>query len=234
LNETNTSPDNCERPVLLPANLGGLADFTGEALRGYALSAVHLVVTPETYRAEATDGRQAVIITGPRDAAVEEALQQRAVPGALGDKTEALVPVEEWRRAFQGAAKSSRALREHPEWARVAVSMDADETTLSTTNEQGGTLVRAVNIRGPFPKIDVVVPHGPPTAQITVNPQYLAELLRLAARVAGEQPVTIEFYADIEPAEDAQRRGTLRFTEPLVLRASGPGQDLLALLMPMT
>jgi hypothetical protein len=79
-----------------------------------------------------------------------------------------------------------------------------------------------------------VVPQGPPTARVLVNPQYLADLLRLAARISDGDPVVIDFYGDVEPTGHEKRKGEIRFTEPLVIRASNAQQELMALLMPMT
>jgi len=216
------------RPLLLPPNLGGLADFASTTYPGrYALANVHLVFDADTYCVEATDRKEAVVVTGQRDAEAEGlAAGGRADASAEGG--DALIAADDWKRAFQALPKRPRGT------AGVAVALGPQGATLTALDGAASTVVQAPAEQGRYPDIDVVVPQGPPTARVVVNPDYLVELLRLAARIGGGEPVVIDFYADVDPTGDPKRRGQLRFTEPLVLRASNLSQELLALLMPMT
>src|SRR5438046_2457636 len=91
--------------TLLPAHLGGLADLSGDSPTPFPLAAVLLKLSEASYEAVATDGRCLGRITGPVTA---DPLQYPTIPelaDAPPSADSALVPAEDWKRAFKGVPR---------------------------------------------------------------------------------------------------------------------------------
>src|SRR5262245_14652945 len=110
--------------LTLPDNLAGLARLCAAEGGRYAMSGVRLTEHPDGYRIDVTDGRRMAIVTGSG----RQADPCPALAEAPGGAWQAIVPAEDWRKAFR---RAKRARGEAPEPAGVCAVIGASVTTFA-------------------------------------------------------------------------------------------------------
>lgn len=208
--------------ILLPQNLATLANLTADQTRFNAMGCVRVTETETGYRAEATNGCVAAIVTGPAPADPAEFPVQ---PGPEDNGAKAgFVPAAEWKAAFKATCTRKRGFVK-PAWRNVAASFAVDaagetvtaRATLAATDGTAQHVARSAVDNPRFPPVDDVIPTDEPAACVAVDPVRLAELLRVAAGFGDR--VTIELHG----------------AKPVAIRAkNAEGQEFTGLIVPIT
>ncbi len=83
----------------------------------------------------------------------------------------------------------------------VAIKEIADDRVdFMTTDLETNKVTTARKIKGDFPDYEQIVPKEDPIAEITLNGEYLAEMLSIMAKLGGnENAVKIKFYGEGRP-----------------------------------
>lgn len=164
---------------LIPSNLAPLckiAPKNGKA-RYAATSGVRLSRSGETYKAESTDGRRAIQVSGPCPHPYQDFLEVPAVTTAPNGALSAIVPADELVRISKEVPKQF----DKPAHGCIAVALGEKITTLCSADVESASIRQPRNVEGVFPNIDKVLPAEPPTATINVDADLLAELVGIAS-----------------------------------------------------
>jgi DNA polymerase III sliding clamp (beta) subunit (PCNA family) len=162
--------------LLIPRNLAALAEVVTKDQARWASHCVHVLETPTGYRAEATDGRGLVVVTGPgRFAGVES------------KRSEALIPAKEWAQALKGFKGDA-----------VALVLGKKAAGFSTGEDDA---VRVKLIEGRYPPVDTILPAEPPRARFRLNALLFAKLLKVVAAFTDDDHAvaTIKFWDEDKP-----------------------------------
>jgi DNA polymerase III sliding clamp (beta) subunit (PCNA family) len=206
--------------TLLPANLGGLAAVTADEGSRFTMTGVLVKVGDGGYEAVATDGRRLAAVKGRPEA---DPLEYPTVPDlaeAPPSAPQAVIPARAWKGAFKSAPRGNQ-VAEQPILGHVAVHLGAQESILATTDGADASVSRVANLECRFPDYERVIPTDEPQSRVTVNADYLAELLKLARQFGpadGPNRVVLEL------------RGP---QTPIVLRTANGSQQFLGLVMPI-
>jgi len=101
----------------------------------------------------------------------------------------------------------------------VAITFaDDKQVEFSATNLETVERKMLRKVEGTFPEYEKVIPTDEPKAKITLNANYLLDVLAILAEVNKQGTVEIEFYED---------------GKPLLLKASNGSQSARALVMPL-
>lgn len=137
------------------------------------------------YRAEATDGRRAVVVQG----AVPESQPWPGLKELPDDAFEAIVLPKDLDRASKLGG----------EWLQrsglVGVATRGNVVSLGL----GEDVVTASVVDGRFPAIDQVIPRKPPLFSFRVDPTLFAETLLTIANLLPQAPVQLFYYGDGMP-----------------------------------
>jgi DNA polymerase III sliding clamp (beta) subunit (PCNA family) len=175
--------------LLLPKNVSRLADLVSRGAGRQNLSGIRVLEYADGYRLEATDGKRLLVVRGPQGA--ETTPQDRLTRESLADAPDAafdaLVPADDWSKAFKAAKKGEN----------VGVALSAIEVTLAA----GTQTLKARSLDGQFPDVNVVLPKKPALWSVAFNPVLMAELLMAMAAIAGEDAcrVSLHFYGADRP-----------------------------------
>jgi hypothetical protein len=183
----------------LPLVLVELARLVRKVAGRYSLGNVKLQETLEGFRAEATDGRRLAVVTGP-------GVEADVIPillGAPNGASEALVPAEDWKKAF-------RLSKDKP----IHCVMGPTVTTFAS----GGQTLRATNGDGHWPNIDEVLPKTPPVCEIIIDAHLFADLIDVAGAFSPldhkipNGSVTLRYWSPDQPMLLATNNGSEFFT----------------------
>jgi len=162
------------------------------------------------FRAEATDGRKAIVVQGcaPEDSdIIEKSLACVDFHNAFGampyGKVEGLVPVGPLADAFK------RCKKDH----YVGVHLDEEAAVIVSA----GTMARVPYETGRFPDINGVVPRGAPARVVNVNCEMLAEVLDAANSILGGDPAKVCFYDRVDGPFTVTGRTDGMFFDAIVL-----------------
>jgi len=205
--------------LLLPANLSELARAAarGHAFRP-AMQGVYVEVCEDEYEAAATDGRQLAVVRGRATADPLSFPPCDALAALPPSRDSAVVPKDEWQKAFRSAPKG----RDAAGAGLVAVHLGESAAVLCTSDGEAEQSRRVPNADGQFPNYRAVLPTQEPAVRIQFDPAYLLNLVWLADHFAAERydggRVTLEVFAP---------------DKPMVLRSGTAEQQFIGLLMPM-
>ncbi len=201
--------------TLIPRNLAALAKLCGDNDR-FVLAGVHLVVTPTSYRAEASNGKVAGIVESKtlEDPAVFPSAAVEALGTSANGEPSAVIPAKAWEDALNQVPKRSY----KPALCCAGVKAGAQATTFVSTDLERLNVSQPRNLEGNFPEIDKVMPKKPKAVR-KFPAKQLIELLRVASNYADPgdllgnlAPVTIEFHGKDAPVVIRCESGTQKFT----------------------
>lgn len=197
-----------ENNILLPANLSHVTKCCVADSR-YTLAAVRVAATENGYRVEATDDRRLARVDGTNAGNPVRFPEIPALTSAPNGASEALIPAKIFAKACKDV---NTRLAGSEERRALAVRLGKDVSTLTTIDEDGGSLVRQPrNVEGRFPNTDAVMPTAEPLASIMVDAALLAELLQVAAQFSDEGYVTIDLFSK-GPARITGKNARQKFT----------------------
>jgi hypothetical protein len=175
--------------LFLPKNLATLAEIAAKDTGRLSMTGIRVLEYADSYRVEATDGRRLLVIRGPNGMNPGYQNIGRLAEGledAPNGTFDAVVPGKEWTEAFKGAKKGES----------VGLVMGDGNATFAF----GKQLLRSDLVEGKFRPIDAVIPLQAPRFTITVNPNYLADLLLTMAQLTPDNPsVMLHFYRTETP-----------------------------------
>lgn len=137
------------------------------------------------YRCEATDARRLLVVRGPNT----------DTEGTFPVGLDVFVPAEDWKKVFKlGAGKKVRSpspfVRAGFEWKEEQVERPGEEgqpprvqlvkTPVVVFSDVAGTeSVRVEQTQeGRYPDVNKVIPTAPPLIKVSIDPAYLAELMK--------------------------------------------------------
>jgi DNA polymerase III sliding clamp (beta) subunit (PCNA family) len=204
--------------VLLPANLGPVVNVAANANSRLALSGVHIKLQDGSYEVAATDGKRLVVVTGAADANPLDFPTVPELAEAPPSANRAIIPGDAWKEAFGSIPRGGEA-RVKTVLGNVAVHLDAQESTLVTSDGEQVHVVRPANDQGAYPDYQAVLPKGAPQVTVHLDARLLAELLRVIREFTPDQThrLAIEIHSP---------------DRPLVLRTGNYAQKCVALLLP--
>jgi len=182
---------------LIDRSWAAIANVASEDVTRPNLNGVHVTATPETVRAEATDGAVLLRVEAPR---LPDA-DYPVFPGLEAGTLDAgIIPAV----TFAKALKSNKVKSFIPILRNVAVSLqdgDRPTATLAFTDLENPTITRTPLVEEKFPNVDQVIPKGDAVATFSVDPVLLAELLLTIADVLpdgrkGLHLVTFSIYTN--------------------------------------
>jgi len=193
--------------LLLPRNLAKLADLAADETR-LSLTGIRVLEYQDSYRLEATDGRRLLIVRGPhnqRELTPQDRLTAAALDDAPDGKFVALVPAEDWAKAFKAAKKGES----------IGLVLGEEDLTFGTASQ----LLRTRQVEGRFPDVNAVIPKKAPPFTIAVNPLLLAELLTVMAQIAGEdeRKVCLHFYGSKVPMGLSCKNAEGQFADAILM-----------------
>lgn len=222
---------------LLPLNLGRLAAHTDRSAGRFATDAVRVEFGPDnTFRAEVTDTKHAVVIDGPCVADPNEFPDVPAIMHAPNGKTSALVPGTAWAKMFASANKIKYRTYGNPLKA-VACVVGENVTTFAATNGETTACDSTMNIDGKFPPIGDIIKKtrgeqgdaGAKFVKFAIDAVMLAEIMKTAAGFCGDGQKRVEFEVIIS---DDSKKASVR---PIIMTAhDDKGHRMTALLMPLS
>lgn len=170
--------------MYLPRNLAALAKCASKGDGCYSMQGIHLVDLHGGYRAEATDGKKAVIVRQENPVPAQEEQYAQQLAGADNGATEGLIETAAWTDLLK-MKPITLGRQELP----VAVVLDKFNFTAATPEAtRSGQLVD-----GRFPTIDNVIPRKPALLSLCVDPRILTDLLSVPIAL-GCEAVTLLIY----------------------------------------
>ncbi len=217
---TKTPPAPGSGGILLPPNLAGLTKLAATEGGRFAMNGVLLEITPEGYRAVATNGKVLGVIEGPP---VDTFAEYPALPGlaqAANGATSGIIPSDAWAAGFKMIPK--RAVRINPILNSLACILGKNEVNFGATDLESAPTSYNRLLEGRFPDYRQVFPKNDPVVTITVDPRLLIEVLKVAAAVADADncQVTLSIVTPKVPMRVEAKNGT--------------GQSFQGLIMPLT
>jgi hypothetical protein len=205
--------------LLLPANLSELARA---AARRHdprvGMQGVYVEVCEDEYEAAATDGKQLAVVRGRATADPLSFPPCEALAELPPSKDSAVVPKDEWQKAFRAAPKG----RGKDGAGLVAVHLGESAAVLCTTDGEAEQARRVPHADGQFPDYRKVLPTQEPAVRIQFDPAYLLNMVALAEHFATDRDeggrVTLEVFAP---------------DKPIVLRCGPAEQQFIGVLMPL-
>jgi hypothetical protein len=191
--------------LYLPRNLAALATVAAKENPRYAVTGVR-VLDPDdgTYRLEATDGRRLAIVRGsclPE----QECPELQAAPNGA---TAAVVPRDDWQRAFKLAKGKDRE-------PVVGFAASTDRFTFVSQ----GQVLTGTPQEGRWPPVDAVLPTRGPLVQFRVDPTLLASLLEVAGAL-GMEAVEVLYYGKGKPLGLVAHNDAGQFFDGLIMPLS--------------
>ncbi len=202
------------RRVLLPANLAGLARLCAKENARYSLTGVRLTLTPDGYRADATNGRYLGTVTGPYPEAADQYPEIPALESAPAGAGQGVIPVQAWEAAFKLPPRRTP----KPILAHVAAALGRDLVTFAATDLERARCEQSRLLDGKFPDVDAVLPKKAVKARVRLSAKYLTELVKAAAAFCtdGTDGVEIELRGEQEAVIVRTANGDQKFTGVLM------------------
>ncbi len=206
--------------ILLPPNLAGLVKLAATEEGRYAMEGVMLEITPQGYRAIATNGKVLGVIEGPPVDAFANYPDLPGLAKATNGATSGIIPSEAWTQGFKMIPK--KMAKHNPILNSLCCILGANEVHFGATDLDRAPTSYNRLLEGRFPDYRQVFPREDSVVQITVNPLLLIEVLKVAAAVA--------------PADDCKVTLTIHSPKvPMSVKAkNGTGQSFTGLVMPLT
>ena len=192
--------------LYLPATLGPLSRCAASDVGRYAMCGVELTDPGDgTFRCAVSDGRQLLVVRGPCPA-------RGRLNGEAGAPV--IVPIEAWQELFRKPSKDYRGNIEP-----VCVEFDGARLHLATRDR----FSTSAPVDGRFPDWTSIIPKTAPAFSINVNPEFLANLLTVIAKILSQdnRKVTLAFWKPDHPMA-------------VVAKDEATGMCLDGLLMPLT
>ncbi len=207
-------------PILLPPNLAGLVKLAATEEGRYAMQSVMLEITPEGYRAVATNGKVLGLIEGPPVGAFAD---YPALPGlatATNGASVGLIPSKAWTEGFRMIPKNMAKYK--PILNSLVCILGRHEVSFGATDLERAPTSYNRLLEGRFPDYRQVFPRQDVVVEITVNPLLLIEVLKVAAAIAPADAckVTLSIHTPTVPM--------------LVKTKNAQGQKFTGLVMPLS
>lgn len=195
----------------LPRPLSALARLCPRESPRYALTALKIAAYDGgAFRVDATDGRYLGIVRGNSEAVAHDCLNE--VPD---EATEALIPADEWAKAFRLIPKPRKNAASALSSVGLKISKDG-----FTFGAAGATLA-GKQTDGRFPVTNEVLPKARCMFSTHVDARRLAELLTVAAEFADVNGcVTLHFYHPAKPMGVSARNSEGLFFDGLLMPLS--------------
>lgn len=182
--------------LFLPRSLCALVEAASKDQTRFSMNSIKLTERPDGgFRAEATDGRKAIIVQeGYYEPNVHDLRREDIACDAAESEqiSEGLIPADEFVKAFKMLPK--KGTHHNDQNARLVVRMEKNQVIFVA----GDTVSKSRYMEGRFPSIDGVLPKGNPFAVVQLLPEHTIDLMKAIKTLAPEKPLTLCFYPEAQ------------------------------------